>query len=294
MNGTSSSKDWFLLSFLLIVWGLNYAAIKVGLEYSAPLAFSFYRMLVGTIASIPLLLRSWKALKKFNRKTLLAALLLAVSASVLFQGFWFLGEALVPAGLTAVVIYTYPLFTVIFTKLFLSDKLTTLKVLGIVAGFAGIFLVLTSGRLNVSVDPYGIVLLLISAISFAASFVVYRRWLTSFDRLALNSVQLFFATSILLVWTLLSNSPSLLETQFTNIDFLGALLFTGVLGTTFAYVIWMTLVNKRGPIWVSTWLFLVPVVALASSVLFLGETIDLIQALGFVIVLAGLGAVSRG
>ncbi len=294
MNSTSSSKDWLLLLFLLIVWGLNYAAIKVGLEYSAPLAFSFYRMLVGTIASIPLLLRSWKSLKKFNRKTFLAALLLAVSASVLFQGFWFLGEALVPAGLTAVVIYTYPLFTVIFTKLFLSDKLTALKVLGIVAGFTGIFLVLTSGRLNVSVDPYGIVLLLISAISFAASFVVYRRWLTSFDRLALNSVQLFFATSILLVWTLLSNAPSLLQTKFTNVDFLVALLFTGILGTTFAYVIWMTLVSRRGPIWVSTWLFLVPVIALASSVLFLGETIDLIQSLGFVIVLAGLGAVSRG
>lgn len=289
----ANSKDWLLLSSLLLIWGLNYAAIKVGLEYSGPLAFSFYRMLVGTIVSIPFALRSRNELRKFNKKTLLAALLLAVTASVLFQGFWFLGEALIPAGLTAVIIYTYPLFTVIFTKLFLSDRLTALKVAGIVAGFVGIFLVLTSGRLNVSVNTYGVALLLVAAISFAASFVVYRRWLMSIDRLALNSVQLSFATVILFVWALLGDAPSLLTTKFSNPDFLAALLFTGVLGTTFAYVAWMILVQRRGPIWVSTWLFLVPVVALASSVALLGESIDLIQVLGFVVVLVGLGAVSR-
>lgn len=283
-----------LLSFLLVVWGLNYVAIKVGLQYATPLAFTFYRMLVGTIASVPLAVKSWTEIKKFRRKTVLAALLLGLTASVLFQAFWFLGEALVPAGLTAVIIYTFPLFTVIFTKLFLSDKLTLPKVSGIIAGFVGIFLVLTSGKLaSVTVNPYGFGFLLVSAISFAASFIVYRRWLTSADRIALNAIQLLFASTILFVWVVLSNASSLIEVKFTNLDFLAALLFTGILGTTFAYVIWMTLVNKRGPVWVSTWLFLVPVVALVSSIVFLEETIDLIQSLGFVIILVGIGAVSR-
>lgn len=283
-----------MLSFLLAAWGMSYVAVKIGLEYSQPLAFAFYRMLVATLTSVPLAVRSWKNLRKFTKKTLLAALLLAATTGVVFQGLWFLGEALVPAGLTAVLIYTYPLFTVIFTKLFLSERLTVLKAVGIAAGFLGIFLMLTSGRLDSSVSSYGVALLLIASMSFATGFIIYRRWLTSFDRLALNSIQLFFATSILLVWVLLSNAPSLLEVKFTNLDFLGALLFTGALGAAIAYTIWMTLVNNRGPIWMSTWLFLVPVVALAGSVLFLGETIDMIQALGFVIVIVGLGVVSRG
>ena len=294
MDGKNAVDNWLLLSFLLVVWGVNFVFVKVGLEYATPLAFTFYRMFIATLVTLPLALRSLSKIRKFDKKALLATLAFAVCVSVVFQAFWFLGEALIPAGLTAVVIYTYPLFTVLFTKMFLSDRLTPFRVAGVVAGFVGIVLVLTSGRLNVSVDPHGVVFLVISAIGFAGSFIVYRRWLLGQDPIALNFVQLVFASSILFVWVLLSNAHSLIDLQFTNVNFLGALLFVTIPGTALAYLVWMKLVSSRGPVWVSTWLFLVPVVALASSVLFLGESVDLIQSLGFLIIVTGIAAVSRG
>ena len=289
-----STKYWLLLSFLLVVWGLNFAAVKIGLQYSTPLAFTFYRVLVAAVASLPIVIRSSRSIKKFDSKTLFFALLFAITSSVVFQAFWFFGESMLPAGITAVIIYTYPLFTVMFSKIFLYDKLSPVKVAGIITGFAGIFLVLTNGRLaNTIVSPYGFALLLVSAISFAMSFIIYRKWLVGSDRLSLNSVQLLFAAAILFVWVMATDPNSLATVQFTNPVFLTVLLYAAVLGTSIAYIAWMTLVDKRGPVWLSAWLFLVPVVALASSVIFLDETIGSIQFLGFVIIIIGIGAVNK-
>jgi drug/metabolite transporter (DMT)-like permease len=288
-----SSKDWLTLSILLIVWGLNYPAVKFGLQYATPLAFSFYRVLIGTIVSLPIALRSRNQFKTFQPKAIIATFLFASTSSVIFLAFWFIGETMVPAGITAVIIYTYPLFTVLLTKLFLADRLTWLSGVGILAGFAGTLLVVTSGNLSTGVNSYGFTLLIISSVSFACSFIIYRKWLIGYDRATVNATQLLFASAILFVWTLTSNSKALYKIQLANIDFLAVLLYTSVLGTSVAYLIWMSLVDKRGPVWLSAWLFLVPVVALGSSIVLLGEQIDLVQLIGFTVIVLGIGAVNR-
>ncbi|MGI0091245.1 MAG: DMT family transporter [Nitrososphaerales archaeon] len=292
------TMDWLLLAVLLSVWGLNYPSVKFGLEYSAPLAFSFYRVFVAAVASIPLValsLRAKKPSKSFrNVKAIVATILFAITSTVLFLGFWFIAETVVPAGITAVIIYTYPLFTVLFTWLFLSEKLTSLKVLGIITGFIGIFLILTSGNISrFSVNPYGFTFLFIAAISFAASFVVYRRWLLGFDRPTLNALILFLSAAILFGWTFAGNANSLFSIQFLNPLFVIPLLYTGVIGTTIAYLIWMILVERRGPVWLSSWLFFVPIVALLSSSILLHEHVDLAQLLGFLVTILGIAAVNR-
>jgi O-acetylserine/cysteine efflux transporter len=291
-----SGKDWLLLTVLLIVWGLNYPVVKFGLEYTTPLAFSFFRAFLGAIVSLPLVLQSRKQqrLRQFDTKAIAATLLFAISASVVFLAFWFIGETMVPAGITAVIIYTYPLFTVLFTRLFLADRFGPLKAVGILAGFAGTLLVVTSGDFShITINPYGFTLLFVASISFAFSFVIYRKWLIGFDRVTLNIVQLLLAATILFVWTLSTNAESLITIPLGNYRFLLILLYTAVLGTSIAYLFWMTLVDKRGPVWLSAWLFLVPVVALIGSIVLLGEKIDVVQLVGFVIIIFGIAAVNR-
>jgi O-acetylserine/cysteine efflux transporter len=291
-----SSKDWLLLGVLLIVWGLNYPVVKFGLQYTTPLTFSFLRAFIGAIASLPLILQSRRQqqFRRFDTKAYAATLLFAISASVVFLAFWFIGETVVPAGITAVIIYTYPLFTVLFTRLFLADRFGLLKAVGILAGFAGTLLVVTSGDFShIAVNPYGFALLFIASISFAFSFVIYRKWLMGFDRVTLNVLQLLLAATILFVWTLSTNAQSLMAVPLGNYHFLVVLLYTAVLGTSIAYLFWMMLVDKRGPVWLSAWLFLVPVVALIGSILLLGEKIDVVQLLGFVIIIFGIAIVNR-
>jgi drug/metabolite transporter (DMT)-like permease len=291
-------EDWLLLSVILIVWGLNYPVVKIGLEYSAPLAFSFYRVLTAVVVSIPLAAKSIhsKKLSKSLRSTkvLLATALFSLSSTVIFLGFWYIGETMVDPGITAVIIYTYPLFTVLFSKMFLSTSLSPLKVIGVIVGFIGAFTLLTNGNIShFSLNPFGFTLLIIASISFATSFIVYRKWLVAFERISINTLQLFFSSLLLLLWTIFSDQSSLLSVKFSNPIFIASLIFTGILGTAGAYIIWMALLERRGPVWLSSWSFLVPVVALFSSAALLGEKIDIIQLSGFMIIVFGIAAVNR-
>ncbi|HVB12249.1 MAG TPA: DMT family transporter [Nitrososphaerales archaeon] len=291
------SRDWILLSILLVGWGLNYPLVKIGLEYSTPLAFSFYRVVVAVSALLIILplMKSKKPSASFRSvKTLIITFLFGATSIVFFLGFWFTGETLVDAGITAVIINTYPLFMVLFAKIFFSDKLTPLKTLGIIAGFVGTFLVVTGGNLaTLSVDPFGFALLLAASISFASSSVIYRKWLIGFDRATLNTLQLFFSALMLLVWTLATNAGSLLTVQFTNPTFLVILLFTAVLNTSIAYVIWMLLLEKHGLVWLSSWIFFVPIIGLIGATLLLNESIGTIQLIGFAITISGIVLVNR-
>ncbi|MHB1868112.1 MAG: DMT family transporter [Nitrososphaerales archaeon] len=291
------TRDWILLSILLVGWGLNYPLVKIGLEYSTPLAFSFYRVVIAVSALLVILplMKSKKPSASFRSvKILIITFLFGATSIVFFLGFWFTGETLVDAGITAVIINTYPLFMVLFAKIFFSDKLTTLKIFGIIAGFVGTFFVVTGGNTaNISVDPLGFTFLLAASISFASSSVIYRKWLIGFDRATLNTLQLIFSALMLLAWTLASNTNSLLTVQFTNPTFVVILLFTAVLNTSIAYVIWMLLLEKRGLVWLSSWIFFVPIIGLLGASLLLNESIGTVQLLGFAITISGIALVNR-
>jgi len=104
------TKDWLLLSIILITWGLNYPVVKFGLEYSAPLAFSFYRVLIAAVVSVPLAVHSVRS-KKLSKslrsaKVLFATAIFSVTSTVIFLGFWYIAETLIDPGITAVIIYT--------------------------------------------------------------------------------------------------------------------------------------------------------------------------------------------
>ncbi|MGA2874399.1 MAG: DMT family transporter [Nitrososphaerales archaeon] len=292
------TKDWILLSIILITWGLNYPVVKFGLEYSAPLAFSFYRVLIAAVVSVPLAVHSIRSKKPSkslrSKKVLFAMALFSLTSTVIFLGFWYIAETLVDPGITAVIIYTYPLFTVLFSKLFLSDHLSPLKIIGIITGFIGAIILLTNGNIShTSINPFGFALLFVASVSFATSFIVYRKWLMGLERISINTLQLLFSTLLLFLWTLLSNPVSLYSIHFTNPVFIASLIFTGIFGTAVAYLIWMTLLESRGVVWLSSLSFLVPVIALFSSAVLLGEQIDLIQLAGFAVIVFGIAAVNR-
>jgi probable blue pigment (indigoidine) exporter len=70
-------------------------------------------------------------------------------------------------------------------------------------------------------------------------------------------------------------------------------VWLGVIGTGVAYAIWFRLLGRTRASTLSAYLFLVPVVALAVSALFLGERLSLVQLLGVVLVLASTYGIAR-
>jgi len=285
---------WILLVVLLVSWGSNYTVLKVALSFSSPLVLATLRAFIGTIGTMPLALYAYRTSKQKpslpkGSKILGVTILFAILQSVIFFGCWFTAEVAVDPSTVAVLIYTNPLFVVLFTALFLSHSITQPKVLGIVIGFVGASFVVTKGDLlGLSGDAYDIALLVVAAMSIAASMVLYKRYLSNYNYYLVNFFQLAISSALLFIWAAITNIQGFFAKSLSNYSFIIALSYLVVFGPVVTNVIWFSLLDKRGPAWFASWSLLVPIFAVAIAFVALGVELVPVQLVGVVLVLAGL------
>jgi Integral membrane protein DUF6. len=53
------------------------------------------------------------------------------------MGLWFLGEKSEPASISSILVYTYPIISVLLSVIFLGEKLNLYQILGLFFGFSG-------------------------------------------------------------------------------------------------------------------------------------------------------------
>ena len=76
-----------------------------------------------------------------------------------------------------------------------------------------------------------------------------------------------------------------------NLLGLGTILYTSLISTVVGFGLWGWLIHKHGPSAVVPFALLVPIFGLSSAALFLGDTFQLNEMIGSIIVLAGLGLI---
>ena len=295
---------WVLLLSVVVIFGSNFTAVRFGLRYAPPIAFSTLRAALGSLLMVPFSLyalvsnrrKSDVEKRSFPKdaKTLLIIAVFGITSSTFFFGFWYVGESFVSASVSSVMVNTSPFFTILLAFFFLRGRIYRQQAIGLVLGFAGTFLVATNGSLtNFYGDWRGIFLELLSAFSFAAGLIIYRKYLTRYEGSTINTLQLFFAAVGLLVWVLVTDPSAFSQIRYTNPTFLGALIYTAIFGSVIANLIWMTLVRHRGPEWFSMWLFLNPVFGVIISSGVLGESLLPVQILGMILVAFSIYEINR-
>jgi drug/metabolite transporter (DMT)-like permease len=281
------------LAFLVLAtcWGLNYPFVALGLQSAPALWLAFLRAAVGLGATAALVtgVHGWGTLDGPGRRDAAALGLLNTGA---FFGLWFWAAEFVTPGIAAVVIYTYPLWVAILSIPVLQSRLAGLQWASIAVGFVGVAVISQIGIAGSRTLPLAAgVALGLAAISWAIGTVLFRRRFSGREMLEANVFQLAGGTAGLLVATV-AVSPTPLPGLSVNLAI--AVLWLGVVGTALAYSIWYTLLGRTQAATLSAYLFLVPVVALAASAVFLGERLSAYQFVGVGLVLVSIYGVSRG
>ena len=290
-----ASAPWSLqtrLLFLLMVvfWGLNYPFVNVGLTQAGPLWLATLRAAVGAAATLPIVsaFGGWGSLDGADRRF---AILLGVPNTALFFGLWFWAARTVLPGIAAVVIYTFPLLVALLSPVVLGHRLGARHWASVGVGFVGIALISQIGESGGSaVSLPAILLLLGAAVSWAFGTVVFQRRFRREQLVEASAYQLVGGTVALLVATLLFAPTPL---PHVNADLVASLAWMGVLGTAAAYAIWFTLLGRTRAATLSAYVFLVPVVALAASVLLFGERLSILQVGGVALVLVSIYGIGR-
>lgn len=275
----------------IIFWGFSFIATKVALREVHPVALLAIRFGIG--ASLLLLFQIRKDrgfLSAFSSKDWVSIVFLAIvgiAGHNLLQAYGLLYTTAINTGW---IIAIQPIFIALSARLFLREKITWRRILGIVLGFSGILLIISKGLFSLSLfriaSTFGDLLVLCSALTWAAFTVGGRGFLSRFSPLA--AIAPIMAVGCLL--TVLFNS---LKGEWSFICHLSlaawmGILFLGVFCSGLAYFFWYSALEKKDSSLIGMYLYLEPFVTLIGAFLLLNESIQWITLLGGGMTLSGV------
>lgn len=245
-----------------------------------PLLFSGLRSLLGGIILTAFLIPKWDRLKW--RQNWVIYTVSALINTVLYYGVQGIGLNLLPGGLFSVLVYFQPILVGVFAWLWLGEKMTVFKVVGLLIGFGGI-VILSADGFTGAISMFGVILGLLSAASWAFGVIVVKKTSHKVDAMWI------VALPSIIGGVILTGAGSIVE-SWTSIEWNGYSLFGlgygATLGIPLAFVIYYALVNNGEASKVASFTFLVPLTAVLIGTLWMDEpfTYNLLTGLVLIIV----------
>ncbi len=278
--------DLYLLA-ASFAWGINFPIAKSVLSYMDPLAFSATRYLVASLFLFLLLIIRRESLKitwKEGRQLLLIGFI----GITLFQGGWAFGLDLTSASKASILVSTAPIFGV-FIALLMGEKITAKVWLGILLSLFGVFILINNSLTEITLGGGSLIgdLLIMSAAALWAIYTV-----VSGPMVMLRGPILVTAWGMLFGALLLCliSAPSLAEQNWLALPSSIWIAWgsTAVLSGSLAFVWYCAGISRIGATKGLSYGFFIPAVAIATSLLFFGESMSFIQLGGAMIILAGV------
>jgi len=275
--------------FLILFWSSAFGAIKVSLEYVPPILFAGMRtLLCGLVVALAAL--AWGGPANLRRDWPVYLLLAALNV-VLFMGLQTFTILYMPSGSAAIVIYLQPILVGLASYLVLGEQLSVAKVVGLVLGFSGVVAV-SAGSLSGSSlgTPLGVAFGVGSALSWTLGTVYFKRYGEKLSTLWAVAVP-FSAGGVVLTGLGLVLEP------FSGISWTGtyvaSFLYTALVGTALAWILWLGLVKAGEASRVSAYVFFVPLGSVLLGAMFLGETLSPWLLAGAAFVVCGIYLVNK-
>jgi len=274
-------RDIVELVALAALWGAAFLFMRVAAPAFGPFALVFLRVAGASLLLVPLLAARGElgALRRNWRPIAIVGL---TNSALPFLCFAYAALS-INAGLSAIFNSATPLFAAIVAWLWLGDRMTPLRLLGLAIGFAG---VLWIGWDKADFRPGGsawaIVACLVATLCYSISPSLTKRHLGGVPPLAVAAgsqvaATVFVAVPALLAWP--SVAPS------SNAWLMAALL--ALFGTGLAYILYFRLIANAGPANAVAVTYLIPIFAVLWGGVFLGEELTVPLALGCLVIFIG-------
>ncbi len=281
-----SAKDWGQLVLLGALWGGSFFFARIAVAEIPPLALVLYRVAIAA-----LVLHLWLRLRGTSFAPVLARpgsfLSLALLNNVIPFSLIFTAQTEIGAGLTSVFYATTPLWTILVANLLTSDeKISTMKIAGVVIGIAGAAVMIGPGLLSNLGGPTWAKFAVIGAAVSYAFAVVYAKRFKGISPTVVATGQLTCATVLMLPIVFFLYSPA--EIVTSDIPIWMAVLVLAILTTAFAFILYFNLIASAGATNASLVTLLVPVSAILLGTVFLGEKLETFEFGGMILIMASL------
>jgi len=279
-----------LIALLSLTWGLNWPVLKLGVTELEPLTF---RASTLGFAGLGLLLVSNLSGEsiRIDRALWPRVIVLSLFNITGWSALIVFGVHQVPAGRSAILAYTLPIWSLLFSLWLLHEPLSPRKILGVVLGVGGMVVLLGEEIVNVQRAPLGALMIIGAAISWGFGTVLLRRWAMPTSQTTLTGWMMLIGWIPILLATPLVDPHAASSLATMNRTAWFAVLYNIFISGSIANWVWFRMARTL-PVAVSSLSSLpVPVVGVFSGMYFLGERPGASEFVALALVLAALVAV---
>lgn len=265
------------------LWGAVFVAVKEGERAGLPsLEFAAGRALPAGIVLCAIAL-IWNR-RGFAVREHYGALAAMVASIAVMYGMTFVFATKLPVAVDALLGNASPLFAVPLAAIFLHEKVSLLRAIGVVLGACGVAAMALPELRGAPADFWAMMAMFSAALMLAIN-TIFMKVVQDVDPIVANGIQMLVAGLLLLGCSAAFGEHLIVPSQAVTI---GGIAYVSLAATAFAYVLWMRAVALLTVSRISVLLFLVPVFGLLWGWLFLRETISPIEALGSILVIIGI------
>jgi drug/metabolite transporter (DMT)-like permease len=200
------------------------------------------------------------------------------------------GERSLDAGLATILNSTSPIFTFFLTlAITRHEALSSRKLIGVVAGMAGICLIVGMQALTGLGEQLTAQIVTVLAAACYAGAAIFSRGFKGLDPIVPAAGSLLCGAAVLIPISLVVEQPWTLAPSTNSML---ALLGLAVFSTAFAFVIYFRLIQTLGSVGTTAQAYLRVPIGVALGVLFLGERLSTTAWIGLGCVVIGVAAMT--
>jgi len=275
----------------VLFWGLSFVASKTVLSAGVPPMTMVTIRFVAATVILNLLLRRFDPGARLRRKDILPLLASGLCGVTIYFFFESRGIKLTSASHASLIVAVIPVVTVAAEAIFFRTRISWLVAVGIALSVVGVVFVVGRPRAGSAgaFSPAGDLFMFGACAAWVGYIILCKNLHTRLSDIAITAYQSLFGTIFLIPFCLLERGQWVTITPAAWFSLAYLAVFCSAL-SNFLYVYAL---SRLGPISVSPYLNLIPVVGVLGGMTLLGENVKWIQLVGGVIILAGVFLVSR-
>jgi len=271
------------------IWSGNFIVARGLSENIAPVSLAFYRWMVAVIVFTPFatkaLFHEWPIIKKHIIYFSITSFLGITIFNTLI---YFAGHSTTAMNLSLIAI-TFPIFILLFSRIFFKELITVKKGLGITMVLIGVLFLITKGKLSTLLSisfNIGDVWMLLASIIFA----IYSLFLKNKpEGVSVKALQLStFILGLIFLFPFFLWEQAIVHQTFLNKTTIPAILYVGIFASLCAFVLWNKAIVVLGPFKAGMVYYTLPLFSGFLGYLFLHESIRMIHFYSMALIFLGI------
>ena len=295
---------------MTIIWGTNYALVKTAFREIDPQAFNALRLIEASavMVGVNLLVRRYRPAVAesaggeiasifhtpalVTRRDWLRLAWLGLVGHCAYQFFFIGGLARTSVANGALIVAASPIVITLLSTVTGKERIGALHWLGTVLSFLGIYIVVGRGAHVNEASLRGDLMLFVAVVCWALYTIGARPLMVRHSPVGVTAVSMALGT---LMYVPIA-TPALLAVQWEGVSALTwiKLVYSSLFALCVAYTIWYAAVREIGSARTSAYSNLLPIVAMVTAYVWLGEPLGLDKLGGAAAVLAGVALTRLG